>query len=172
MSAAAAVLGLLFASGVIPTDSSIDKLLGGLGVALVAMGYSVSRGIAKKAIPMVLAAVLALGSMGCTTIIKSDKILSVKQRTFGISVGSSPTTQTPEIKLGLITTVWQMIPTSTNGAIYAPRFFDTFEIGQSANPFWTQIRENTGSGDVAVGTNATGEAIIPKIPAAVAPGKP
>ena len=170
MSAAAALLGLLFALGIIPMDSSIDKLLGGLSMALAAMGYSVSRGLAKK-VPLILAGLLALGSMGCTTIIKSDKILSVKQRTFGISVGASPTTQTPEIKLGLITTVWQMIPTSTNGAIYAPRFFDTFEIGQSANPFSTQVRENTGSGDVSVGTNATGGAIIPKIPAAVAPEK-
>ena len=167
MSAAAAVLGLLFASGVIPTDSSIDKLLGALSVTLAALGYSVSRGLTKRVAPMILAGVLALGSMGCTTIIKSDKILSVKQRTFGISVGASPTTQTPEIKLGLITTVWQMIPTSTNGPLFAPRFFDTFKIGQGVNPFATEIMENTGSGDVAVGTNATGEAIIPKIPAAV-----
>ena len=31
LSAAAALIGLLFASGVIPTDSSLDKLIGGLG---------------------------------------------------------------------------------------------------------------------------------------------
>lgn len=112
---------------------------------------------------------------GCTTIIKSDKIVSIKQRTFGVAIGADPVNQTPTIKLGLVTTVWQMIPTSTNGTVYAPRYFDTFQLGQSGNPFRTDVSENTGTGDVAVYTNATGGAIIPKaqIPAtAVEPFKP
>ena len=101
---------------------------------------------------------------GCVTAIKSDKIVSVKTRVFGISVGTNPINQVPEIKLGLVTTVYQMVPTSTNGTLNAPRYFDTFSIGQGVNPFSTQIIENTGTGDVAIGTNATGTAIIPKAP--------
>lgn len=109
---------------------------------------------------------------GCTTVIKSDKIVSIKQRTFGINVGTDPVNQTPRIQLGLVTTVWQMIPTSRTGQIYAPRYFDTFELGQSGNPFRSEIRENTGTGDVAVYTNATGGAIIPKVPIPGSPVEP
>ena len=47
-SAAAAVVGLLFASGVIAPDSGGDKILGLLATVLAAMGYTVSRGMAKK----------------------------------------------------------------------------------------------------------------------------
>ena len=45
---AAAVLGLLFASGVISDGSQIDKVLGMASTVLAGMGYSVSRGLAKK----------------------------------------------------------------------------------------------------------------------------
>jgi len=45
---AAAVLGLLFASGVISDGSQIDKVLGMASTLLASMGYSVSRGLAKK----------------------------------------------------------------------------------------------------------------------------
>jgi hypothetical protein len=47
-SAVAAVVGLLFASGIIAPDSGGDKILGLLATVLAAMGYTVSRGIAKK----------------------------------------------------------------------------------------------------------------------------
>lgn len=168
MTAAAALIGLLLASGVIPSDSGIDKALGMAAAALAAMGYTFARGMAKSGVvKLLLICGLVLSASGCTTALKSDKIVSVKQRTFGIQIGASPSTQTPEIKLGLVTTVFQLIPTTTNGPIYSPKFFDTFEIGQSANPFNTSVRENTGSGDVQVTTNAQGSAIIPKIPAAM-----
>ena len=45
---AAAILGLLFASGVISDGSQIDKVLGMASTVLAGMGYSVSRGLAKK----------------------------------------------------------------------------------------------------------------------------
>jgi hypothetical protein len=167
MTAAAALIGLLLASGVIPSDSGIDKALGMAAAALAAMGYTFARGMAKQSVKLLLLGIVLVGMAGCTTALKSDKIVSVKQRTFGIQIGASPSTQTPEIKLGLVTTVFQLIPTTTNGPIYSPKFFDTFEIGQSANPFNTSVRENTGSGDVQVTTNAQGSAIIPKIPAAM-----
>lgn len=39
---------MLFASGVIAPDSGGDKMLGLVATVLAAMGYTVSRGIAKK----------------------------------------------------------------------------------------------------------------------------
>jgi len=48
LTSAAAVLGLLFASGVISDGSQIDKVLGMASTVLAGMGYSVSRGLAKK----------------------------------------------------------------------------------------------------------------------------
>lgn len=106
---------------------------------------------------------------GCTTSLKSDKIIAIKQRTFGIHIGASPTTQAPEIKLGLTTTIYQMVPTSTNGPIAAPRYFDTFSIGQGANPFRFDVIENSGFGDVSV-TNTQGKAILPAPGMPIAPG--
>ena len=47
-SAAAAMVGLLYASGVISPDSGGDKVLGLIATVLAAMGYTVSRGMAKK----------------------------------------------------------------------------------------------------------------------------
>ena len=90
-----------------------------------------------------------------------NKIVAVKIRFFGLMAGQNPATQTPEVKLGWGSSVVMMVPVSTN-AVFAPRYFDVFEIGQGLNPFSTHIAENAGFGDVSVGTNATGAAVIPK----------
>lgn len=101
---------------------------------------------------------------GCKTALQSDKIIVLKQRCFGVVVETSSTTAngTPTIKLGSISTVWQMVPTSTN-TLYAPRYMDTYDLSQSVNPFDTSIRENSGFGDVMVGysTNDSSKAIVP-----------
>lgn len=47
-SAAATVIGLLLASGVIEAGSAWDKVIGLVASALVAMGYTVQRTIAKN----------------------------------------------------------------------------------------------------------------------------
>lgn len=48
LTSVAALLGLLFASGAISDGSQIDKVLGMAATVLSGMGYSVSRGLAKK----------------------------------------------------------------------------------------------------------------------------
>ena len=48
-STAAAVIGILFASGAIAEGSSIDKIVGMAATVLAGMGYSISRGLSKKA---------------------------------------------------------------------------------------------------------------------------
>ena len=48
-STAAAVIGILFASGAIAEGSSIDKIIGMAATVLAGMGYSISRGLSKKA---------------------------------------------------------------------------------------------------------------------------
>ncbi len=48
LSAAAAITGLLLASGVVPVDGSSAQIVGLIATALTAMGYSVSRGRAKS----------------------------------------------------------------------------------------------------------------------------
>jgi hypothetical protein len=47
-SAVAAIVGLLYASGLIAPDSGGDKMLGLVGSILASMGYTISRGMAKK----------------------------------------------------------------------------------------------------------------------------
>lgn len=113
--------------------------------------------------------ILALPSIvclsGCTTALTSDKVIAIKSRMFGIDVETAQGPQsTPAVKLGFISTVWQMIPTSTNGQpVNVPKYMDTFELKQGLNPFETGIGENTGTGDVLVGggTNDTSKAIVP-----------
>ena len=47
-STAAAVIGILFASGAITEGGSVDKIVGMAATVLAGMGYTVSRGLAKK----------------------------------------------------------------------------------------------------------------------------
>lgn len=49
LSAAAMIVGVLFAAEVFPTESAGDKVLGLAATILTALGYTVSRTIAKKA---------------------------------------------------------------------------------------------------------------------------
>ena len=159
LSLLALLLSAAYIAGLVPDSGPWAKIAAFGAIALTLLGYNVSRGVAKTAI-MLLA--VTLSSVSCVTALKSDKIVSIKQRTFGIQFGENPTTQTPDIRLGLITTVYQLIPTSTNGPVNAPRFFDAFAIEQTGNPFRFSVNENTGAGEVMVGTNATGAAIVPR----------
>jgi len=47
-STAAAVIGILFASGFIAEGGNVDKIVGMAATVLAGMGYTVSRGLAKK----------------------------------------------------------------------------------------------------------------------------
>ena len=122
---------------------------------------------AGKIVPLHLLGALAcflciLVLPGCATALNSNKIVSVKQRCFGLVVETaSSTSSTPNVKLGFCSTVWQMIPTSTN-ALFAPAYADTFDLTQSVNPFATGITENTGAGTVGIGTNGVASYLFPK----------
>lgn len=48
LSAIAAILGLVYASGAVSPDSGADRWLGLAAAALSSAGYAVSRGLAKK----------------------------------------------------------------------------------------------------------------------------
>lgn len=130
--------------------------------------FSAQPGSSQAPLPLILVGVLTLGLFtGCTTALKSDKIVLVKSRWFGINItATTETSQTPKIRLGWGSEVFAMIPTATNQPINAPKVGDTFELGQGLNPFSTSIKDNLWTGDVEVRTNATGGAIIPKGPVA------
>ncbi|MDD9866040.1 MAG: hypothetical protein OXS32_06830 [Verrucomicrobiales bacterium] len=48
-SSIAALLGILFASGAVAEGGSIEKVMGMAATVLAGLGYSVSRGLSKKA---------------------------------------------------------------------------------------------------------------------------
>lgn len=48
LSAVAAIIGLVYASGVIGEGTQADKIVGFAAAALTTLGYTVSRGLAKK----------------------------------------------------------------------------------------------------------------------------
>lgn len=67
LTAVAMIVSLLFASDIIPTGSSIERLLGTVAAALGGAGYAVSRGLAKKT-SYVFCIVVSTGFfVGCTT---------------------------------------------------------------------------------------------------------
>jgi hypothetical protein len=48
LSTVVAIIGIAYASGLISDGSQADKIVGFIATALSTLGYSVSRGIAKK----------------------------------------------------------------------------------------------------------------------------
>jgi hypothetical protein len=58
---------------VIPTDGATAKLLGVITMALSTMGYSVSRGMAKKSLPLIFFCMGLAGFMlsGCSTPVRT-----------------------------------------------------------------------------------------------------
>jgi hypothetical protein len=112
---------------------------------------------------ILLAGIVFFGATGCSTVYNSNKITKVSSRFFGVRVTSiSSSTQMPEIDLGWGSSTIEVIPTSTNGTISAPRSMSAFVLKQSINPFATGIEENSGTGDVYIGgTNDVSKAIVP-----------
>ena len=165
--------GLFIASGLVASDSpiaaAVTTVLSFLSTTIYAKDRVKLKSTLPPLVPCLLASVLCLLASGCSTALKSNKIITVKERVFGLVFEQSDQTQTPRVKIGFSTTVFQMVPTSTNGPINAPRYFDTFQVDASGNPFKFGVTENSGFGDVAVTTNSTGRAIIPTINA---PAKP
>jgi hypothetical protein len=164
------IAGAIPVSGLVPDDGTAVKICGLVISVLSGMGYVNGRAKLKANLLPILCIGLAIPFLsGCVAAIKQGDIISVKTRTVGLKFGQSPSTQTPEMEFGLITTVVQFVPTSTNGPIFAPKYFDTFAIDSTWNPLKTGILENSGFGDVSIMTNAQGKAIIP---APGAPAKP
>lgn len=169
-----ALAGILIAHHVLDAQTT-NQLMGMLLPAILLIVsyvwehcavFAVSKPLpSPKALGVVMgfALLASLSLTGCVQALRSDKIVSVKQRCFGLVLETtSATTQTPNVKLGFCSTVWQMIPTCTNAPIYAPLYMDTFDLGQSLNPFGTDISENTGAGAVSIGTNGEASAFPPK----------
>jgi hypothetical protein len=48
LSVAAMAVGAAFASGVFPTDSGVDRILGLAATVLTTLGYTVSRSLVKR----------------------------------------------------------------------------------------------------------------------------
>lgn len=114
---------------------------------------------------LIIIAVAALVCAGCKTAYQSDKITVIRQRVLGIVVETAATesaTPTPNIKFGWCSTEFMLIPTSTNGNIATPNYVATFDSQTGASPFSSHIIENSGSGNVMLGTNGQGGAVIPK----------
>lgn len=59
LSAAAALLGILYASGIVTTGGAIDKIAGLAATLLAALGYTVARGRVKSAATMLIVVILA-----------------------------------------------------------------------------------------------------------------
>jgi hypothetical protein len=117
---------------------------------------------------IILASSLALGT-GCTSIINtpSGKAVSISERVLGLQIAQSTTTQTPEVKIGFVSSVIVFLPTSTNGPVAVPNVANSFDVGENG-AFDTSVSENVASGNMATfepaGTNSlpTTAPAIPK----------
>ena len=112
---------------------------------------------------LIFVPLMSLFFVGCTTALRSDKIITCKERCFGLIVNTTSTADnTPSIKFGFTSTVIQMLPTSTN-QLYSANFADTFWMNEGLNPFATDVSENTATGNYQIGTNGQAQVIIPKV---------
>lgn len=108
----------------------------------------------QKVFTSILVGLMLLMSGCSTAYYKSGNLIAVKQRFVGLSLAQNPTTQMYQLYFGYGSTIYQMIPTSTNH-IYAPNYLDTFDLGVGSSwttPFNTTISEDTGTGDDVVFT--------------------
>jgi hypothetical protein len=75
-------------------------------------------------------------------------------RFFGLDASIPTGSATIGVKLGWGSTVWTVIPCTTN-QVYSAPLNDTFEIGQALSPFNTKITEDLQAGWTVIGgTNA------------------
>ena len=62
-----------------------------------------------------------LAFTGCANTRSTERIVMVKHTVFGLDISSDPATGgTPSIRLGLVRSFWEEIPTSTNRVYVAP----------------------------------------------------
>jgi len=132
------------------------EVLNGAGLMTIraAVAKVTPGGGGGAALNLLVAGLAVFWVTGCTTMVNSDKIVTIKQRVLGIVIGENATTQMPEIKFGQVSTVFHMVPTATN-EIYAPRYADTYEMTTAGNPFRVDINEDAAFGDVMITTNGT-----------------
>lgn len=71
------------------------------------------------------------------------EIRSFTQRIVGIDVSQNPVDQSPQLKLGFISTTYSVVPTATN-PIYAPPVRDGIALNHS--PLSTHIEESFSTG--------------------------
>jgi hypothetical protein len=112
-----------------------------------------------------LVALLALVVLaGCGVPGKHGQIMSVSTWIVGARVqATDSTTGTPGMWLGVGRQTVVYIPTATNGPIYAPNYGATYRSKQSAwNPLSADATENQFAGNVQIGTDSSGSAIVPK----------
>ena len=109
---------------------------------------------------LILVLLVCIFSTGCTTLIKSDKICTIKETVFGLKISTTTAaSQTPEISFGQTRSVIHFVPTSTN-ILYAAPYADTYDI-EAANPFHVIQSEDAAFGYVSIdGTNGT-HALVP-----------
>lgn len=144
-----------------PWDERVIAVLGLSSVAF--LRAAINKG--PTLLLCFLLSALCFSGIGCGTPGKYGQIMSVSTWFVGARVmTTSASTQTPEVWLGVGRQTVTYIPTSTNGTIAAPRFGSGFTSDQTAwNPLSANAAETVFSGDVMVGTNATGGAIVPKL---------
>jgi hypothetical protein len=116
---------------------------------------------------IIVGASLALGT-GCTSIINTPagKAVSISQRVLGIQIAQSPTTQTPELQMGFVSSVIVFLPTSTNGPVAVPNVANSFDIGENG-ALDTSVSENVASGNMATfepGATNSAPTTAPAIP--------
>ena len=153
-------------------DSQVAEAAGAV-CALLGLAWSVwqKRQAAGRCggAGMVVAAVglvVVLGLSGCGVPGKHGQIMTVSTWFVGARVqATSSSSGTPEVWMGMGRQTVTYAPTSTNGPVYAPRYGATFNSEQTAwNPLTANTTENVFMGDVMVGTNSEGSAIVPKFP--------
>lgn len=128
----------------------MGALLGAAGVAVREAVDQAKKTITNSGLPassllLVGMLFLALAFTGCKTKRPEGQIVSFTQRVIGIDASENAVNQTPQLRLGFVSTTYHVVPTGSN--IAAPPVSSSIDL--SHKPFATGITEQFSTGSAA-----------------------
>lgn len=130
------------AAGLSASNPILGAVLGAAGVGLREALDQTKKSLAGTASVVVLFLALSFAFTGCASKRPPGQIVSFTQRVIGIDASENAVSQTPQLRLGFVSTTYHVVPTATN--IMAPPVSSSIDL--SHKPFATGITEQFSTG--------------------------
>lgn len=129
-------------TGVSAGNPILGAVLGAAGVGLREALDQTKKSLAGTASVVLLFLALSFAFTGCASKRPPGQIVSFTQRVIGIDASENAVSQTPQLRLGFVSTTYHVVPTGSN--ITAPPVSSSIDL--SHKPFATGINEQFSTG--------------------------